>query len=67
MAAALAPATLVNYLAPGLLEGTRTTADLRGEQIENYATALLRQLLPATSPSPSAGALERHRLLPLPQ
>ncbi len=33
MAVALAPETLVNCVAPGLLEGTRATANLRAEQI----------------------------------
>ena len=33
MAVALAPETLVNCVAPGLLEGTRATANLRPEQI----------------------------------
>jgi 3-oxoacyl-[acyl-carrier protein] reductase len=31
MAVALAPETLVNCVAPGLLEGTRATANLRPE------------------------------------
>src|SRR3979490_1429765 len=44
MAVALAPATLVNCVAPGLLEGTRATANLRPEQIQNSAaTALLKK------------------------
>jgi 3-oxoacyl-[acyl-carrier protein] reductase len=44
MAVALAPAVLVNCVAPGLLEGTRATANLRREQIENSAaTALLKK------------------------
>src|SRR6201999_2634967 len=34
-AVALAPQTLVNCVAPGLLEGTRATANLRPEQIQN--------------------------------
>ncbi len=34
MAVALAPETLVNCVAPGLLEGTRATANLRPEQVE---------------------------------
>ncbi len=34
MAVALAPETLVNCVAPGLLEGTRATSNLRREQIE---------------------------------
>jgi 3-oxoacyl-[acyl-carrier protein] reductase len=37
MAVALAPETLVNCVAPGLLEGTRATANLRPEQIERSA------------------------------
>jgi 3-oxoacyl-[acyl-carrier protein] reductase len=35
MAVALAPEVLVNCVAPGLLEGTRMTGNLRPEQIEN--------------------------------
>jgi 3-oxoacyl-[acyl-carrier protein] reductase len=34
MAVALAPETLVNCLAPGFLEGTRATANLRAEHVE---------------------------------
>ncbi|MEZ5815689.1 MAG: SDR family oxidoreductase [Hyphomicrobiaceae bacterium] len=34
MAVALAPEVLVNCVAPGLLEGTRATSNLRAEQIE---------------------------------
>jgi 3-oxoacyl-[acyl-carrier protein] reductase len=41
MAVALAPETLVNCVAPGLLEGTRTTSNLRPEQIERSAAASL--------------------------
>jgi 3-oxoacyl-[acyl-carrier protein] reductase len=41
MAVALAPATLVNCVAPGLLEGTRATANLRPEQVERSAAASL--------------------------
>jgi len=41
MAVALAPETLVNCVAPGLLEGTRATANLRREQIENSAASSL--------------------------
>jgi 3-oxoacyl-[acyl-carrier protein] reductase len=37
MAVALAPETLVNCVAPGLLEGTRATANLRPEQVERSA------------------------------
>ncbi|MBX9748070.1 MAG: SDR family oxidoreductase [Roseococcus sp.] len=44
MAVALAPETLVNCVAPGLLEGTRATANLRAEQISNASNlALLRK------------------------
>ncbi|MGD9614671.1 MAG: SDR family NAD(P)-dependent oxidoreductase [Alphaproteobacteria bacterium] len=44
MAVALAPQVLVNCVAPGLLEGTRATANLRPEQIENSAaTSLLKK------------------------
>jgi 3-oxoacyl-[acyl-carrier protein] reductase len=41
MAVALAPETLVNCVAPGLLEGTRATANLRPEQIARSATTSL--------------------------
>lgn len=41
MAVALAPAVLVNCVAPGLLEGTRATANLRSEQIERSAKGAL--------------------------
>src|SRR5215475_9133950 len=37
MAVALAPETLVNCVAPGLLDGTRATANLRPEQVERSA------------------------------
>jgi 3-oxoacyl-[acyl-carrier protein] reductase len=44
MAVALAPQVLVNCVAPGLLEGTRATANLRAEQIANSAaTSLLKK------------------------
>jgi NAD(P)-dependent dehydrogenase (short-subunit alcohol dehydrogenase family) len=44
MAVALAPETLVNCVAPGLLEGTRATANLRPEQIQNSsAMSLLKK------------------------
>ena len=44
MAVALAPETLVNCVAPGLLEGTRATANLRPEFIErSAATSLLKR------------------------
>ena len=44
MAVAMAPEALVNCVAPGLLEGTRATANLRAEQIQNSAaSALLRK------------------------
>jgi 3-oxoacyl-[acyl-carrier protein] reductase len=41
MAVALAPETLVNCVAPGLLEGTRATANLLPEQIERSASGAL--------------------------
>jgi 3-oxoacyl-[acyl-carrier protein] reductase len=41
MAVALAPETLVNCVAPGLLDGTRATANLRPEQIERSASGAL--------------------------
>src|SRR5580704_3156843 len=41
MAVALAPETLVNCVAPGLLEGTRATSNLRAEQIQNSAASSL--------------------------
>lgn len=41
MAVALAPSTLVNCVAPGLLEGTRATANLRPEQVERSAAGSL--------------------------
>jgi 3-oxoacyl-[acyl-carrier protein] reductase len=41
MAVALAPEILVNCVAPGLLEGTRATANLRAEQIEGAASGAL--------------------------
>jgi 3-oxoacyl-[acyl-carrier protein] reductase len=41
MAVAMAPETLVNCVAPGLLEGTRATANLRPEQIERSASGSL--------------------------
>jgi 3-oxoacyl-[acyl-carrier protein] reductase len=44
MAVALAPETLVNCVAPGLLEGTRATSNLRPEQTQNSAaTSLLKK------------------------
>ncbi len=44
MAVALAPEVLVNCVAPGLLEGTRATANLRPEQVSNAAgQALLKK------------------------
>src|ERR1700694_2907168 len=44
MAVALAPETLVNCIAPGLLEGTRATVNLRPEFIANSAaTSLLKK------------------------
>jgi 3-oxoacyl-[acyl-carrier protein] reductase len=41
MAVAMALETLVNCVAPGLLEGARATANLRPEQIERSATTSL--------------------------
>jgi 3-oxoacyl-[acyl-carrier protein] reductase len=41
MAVAMAPETLVNCVAPGLLEGTRATSNLRPEQIERSASGAL--------------------------
>jgi 3-oxoacyl-[acyl-carrier protein] reductase len=38
---ALAPEVLVNCVAPGLLEGTRATANLRPEQVTNSASSAL--------------------------
>ena len=44
MAVAMAPETLVNCVAPGLIEGTRATANLRPEMIErSAATSLLKK------------------------
>jgi 3-oxoacyl-[acyl-carrier protein] reductase len=43
MAVALAPETLVNCVAPGLLEGTRATANLLPAQVERSAAASLLQ------------------------
>ena len=44
MAVATAPETLVNCVAPGLLEGTRATANLRPEMIElSAASSLLKK------------------------
>jgi 3-oxoacyl-[acyl-carrier protein] reductase len=44
MAVAMAPETLVNCVAPGLLEGTRATANLRPEMIAHGAsTSLLKK------------------------
>ena len=44
MAVALAPEVLVNCVAPGHLEGTRATANLRPEQTErSRASALLKR------------------------
>jgi len=41
MAVAMAPETLVNCVAPGLLEGTRATSNLRAEQVERSASSAL--------------------------
>ncbi len=43
MAVALAPHTLVNCVAPGLIEGTRATANLLPEMIEQSASTALLQ------------------------
>jgi 3-oxoacyl-[acyl-carrier protein] reductase len=44
MAVGLAPETLVNCVAPGLLEGTRATANLRPEMVQrNAAGSLLKK------------------------
>jgi 3-oxoacyl-[acyl-carrier protein] reductase len=44
MAVALAPETLVNCVAPGLLEGTRATANLLPDVVvRNAASSLLRK------------------------
>jgi 3-oxoacyl-[acyl-carrier protein] reductase len=40
-AVAMAPEVLVNCVAPGLLEGTRATANLRAEQVERSASGSL--------------------------
>ena len=44
MAVALAPEVLVNCVAPGLLEGTRATANLRPEQVQNSASSSLLKM-----------------------
>ena len=44
MAVALAPHALVNCVAPGLLDGTRATANLRPEQIERSSSASLLKI-----------------------
>ncbi len=44
MAVAMAPETLVNCVAPGLLEGTRATANLRPEQIEQSSSSSLLKM-----------------------
>ena len=41
MAVAMAPETLVNCVAPGLIEGTRATANLRPDMIERSASGSL--------------------------
>jgi 3-oxoacyl-[acyl-carrier protein] reductase len=41
MAVAIAPETLVKCVAPGLLEGTRATSNLRSEQIERASSGSL--------------------------
>ena len=54
MAVALAPETLVNCVAPGLLEGTRATANLRPEMVERNARRL------AAEEARRQGRLRRH-------
>lgn len=44
MAVAMAPETLVNCVAPGLLEGTRATSNLRPEQIERSSSGSLLKM-----------------------
>ena len=44
MAVALAPEVLVNCVAPGLLEGTRATANLRPEQVQTSAASSLLKM-----------------------
>lgn len=44
MAVAMAPETLVNCVAPGLLEGTRATSNLRPEQIERSSSSSLLKM-----------------------
>ena len=44
MAVALAPEVLVNCVAPGLLEGTRATSNLRPEQVQNSASSSLLKM-----------------------
>ena len=44
MAVALAPETLVNCVAPGLLEGTRATANLLPEMVARNASASLLKM-----------------------
>src|SRR5476651_990839 len=41
LAVAMAPETLVNCVAPGLLDGTRATSNLRPEQVERSASGSL--------------------------
>ena len=54
MAVALAPETLVNCVAPGLLEGTRATANLRPEMIERMVRPI------AAEEGGRQGRLRRH-------
>ena len=54
MAVALAPETLVNCVAPGLLDGTRATANLKPEQVERSAVEL------APEEARRQGRLRRH-------
>ena len=57
MAVALAPEVLVNCVAPGLLEGTRATANLRPEVIETGRKAAL---LGVAADSGTAVIINRH-------
>jgi 3-oxoacyl-[acyl-carrier protein] reductase len=59
MAVALAPETLVNCVAPGLLDGTRATANLRSEQVERAASASLLKKPAGTRRTPVQSAPAR--------
>ncbi len=53
MAVAMAPETLVNCVAPGLLERTRATSNLRVEQIEQAASGSLLKKAPTKTIAPT--------------